>query len=247
MPTDTRSGGALSSRATKRVLTGASMSHKIKFLGAKQVRYQLDNQTTAIIRWDIARVRCLIASVRRLTMQGNKVVFEEEHSYIENRNGNRTELEAEGHVYWLKTNVLNGVVDGKMQCAMNEVEMRALEDRAERLGPLASSSSTQPMNIREGFTHAETHEPMVRVRFDAGIPSESDQDEHNATHHSVRSWCAHCVTRATQASQFTPRRARNADGLLLHETQDGQRADGGAQLPGLRVTMYVRLCRQGPR
>ena len=59
--------------ATGRVLTGASINHKIKFINTKQVRYQLDNQTTAIIRWDIARVRFLIASVRRLTMQGNKV------------------------------------------------------------------------------------------------------------------------------------------------------------------------------
>ena len=48
-------------------------------------------------------------------------------------------------------------VDGMLLCAMDDVEMRALQDRAERLGPSASSSSTQPVNIREEFTHAETH------------------------------------------------------------------------------------------
>ena len=53
-----------------------------------------------------------------------------------------------------------------MLCAMDDVEMRALKDRAERPGPSTSSSSTKPMNIREELTHAETHGPWVRVRLD---------------------------------------------------------------------------------
>ena len=37
--------------------------------------------------------------VRRLTMQGNNVVFEKEHSHIEKRSGKRTELMVQGNVY----------------------------------------------------------------------------------------------------------------------------------------------------
>ena len=45
---------------------------------------------------------------------------------------------------------------------------------------------------------------------------------------------------ASQAWQFGSRCARHA--LLHQEPQDGQRADDGAQLPGLRVRLLVRLC-----
>ena len=68
------------------MLTGAGMSHKIEFLGTKQVRQKLDNQTTAMIKWYAATGRFPIAPVRR-TMQGNRVVFKEVYSNIENRNG----------------------------------------------------------------------------------------------------------------------------------------------------------------
>ena len=50
----------------------AGMNRNIEFLGTKQVRCQPSNQTTAMIKWDVATVRFPIASVRRLTMQGNK-------------------------------------------------------------------------------------------------------------------------------------------------------------------------------
>ena len=49
---------------------------------------------------------------------------------------------------------------------------------------------------------------------------------------------------SAQATQFRPRRARNTDRPLLHEPQDGPRADDGAQLLGQRVRMYVRFCRR---
>ena len=48
----------------------------------------------------------------------------------------------------------------------------------------------------------------------------------------------------TLASQLGSRRARNADGRLFYEPQDGQRADDGVQHSGLRVRMLVRLCRR---
>ena len=47
--------------------------------------------------------------------------------------------------------VLNGEVDGKLLCAKDDVEMLALEDRAETLGPSMSSSSTHKMKILEEF------------------------------------------------------------------------------------------------
>ena len=141
------------------------MNHKIEILGTKQVRHQLHNQTRAIMKWDVATVRFPIASVRRLKMQGNTVVFKEEQSYTEDRSGKRTESAVQGNVYWLRAKVLKGEVDGKLVCAVADVEMRALEDRSERFGPLTSSSSTEPMNIREELVHAETRGPEVRVRL----------------------------------------------------------------------------------
>ena len=65
-------------RGPERVLTGAGTNHKTEFFGTKQVWYQFDNQTKAMIKWDVATVPFPIASVTRLTMQGNTVVLEEE-------------------------------------------------------------------------------------------------------------------------------------------------------------------------
>ena len=42
--------------------------------------------------WDVATVRFSVAPVRRLTMQCNKVVLEEEHSFIESKHGKRTSV-----------------------------------------------------------------------------------------------------------------------------------------------------------
>ena len=64
-------------------------------------------------------------------MQGNRVVFEE-HPYIDDRNGKRTGLVVQGNVYCLRARVLNGTMDGQLLCAMGDVEVRALKDRAER-------------------------------------------------------------------------------------------------------------------
>ena len=112
-----------------------------------------------MIEWDVVAVRFPMASVRRLTMQGKKVVFVEERSSIENTSGERTESVVQGNVYWLSAKILNGGVDSLLLCAMDDVEVRALEDRAERPGPSTSSISTQQMHIREELTHAETHGP----------------------------------------------------------------------------------------
>ena len=96
MPADARSGGAHHPLAGKSA--GAGMNQKTGLTGTKQVSCQLDNQMTAMIKWDVATVRFPIASVRRLTMQGNIVVFEEEHMHIEQRNGKKTELVIQGNV-----------------------------------------------------------------------------------------------------------------------------------------------------
>ena len=80
---------------------------------------------------------------------------------------------------------------GKLLCAM-DVEIRALEDRAERLGPSTRSSSTEPMNSREELMHAEILGPKL-VRSDPGSPSRAERDEHDATHLPFWSWCEHCV------------------------------------------------------
>ena len=65
------------------------MNHKLEFIGTKQVSCQLDTQKTKMIKWDAATVQFQIASVRQLTMQGNRVVFE---------NGKKTELVVQGNV-----------------------------------------------------------------------------------------------------------------------------------------------------
>ena len=106
------------------------MNHRIEFDGTKQVRCQLDNQTPATIKWDVATVRVPIASVRRLTMQGNKVVFEEQQ-YVEHRDGYRTELVVQSDVYRLRAQVLDGRIDSKLLRAVEGFQMRALVDQAE--------------------------------------------------------------------------------------------------------------------
>ena len=73
--------------------------------------------------------------------------------------------------------------------------MRALEGQAERFGLSASSSSMQPLNIREELMQAEAHGPKVWVRPNPGSPSEAERDEHNATHLPFESWCEQCVAR----------------------------------------------------
>ena len=75
------------------------MTHKIELLVKKQFRHQLDNQTTATIRFDDSTVWFPIASVRRLTIRGSKLAFEQPYSYIAHRDGTRTELVVRGNVY----------------------------------------------------------------------------------------------------------------------------------------------------
>ena len=55
--------------------------------------------------------------------------------------------------------MLNDGVDSELLCAMDDVEMRALENRAERLGPCTTSTSTEAMGIREELLDAEIHGP----------------------------------------------------------------------------------------
>ena len=62
----------------------------------------------------------------------------------------------------------------KSLSTMEGVEMRALEDQAERLGFAASSRSVQPLNIREELTQAEARASKVWVRLDPRHPSESE-------------------------------------------------------------------------
>ena len=75
---------------------------------------------------------------------------------------------------------------------MDDLDMQALEDRVERLGPSTRSRSTEPMNLREELMHAENHGPKVSVR-DPRNSSEAERDEQNATHFPFWSWCEHCV------------------------------------------------------
>ena len=81
MPTDAQEVPTI--RGPERVLTVAGVHRKSEFIDPKHVSYQLDTQTKAMIKSDVATVRFPVASVRRLTMQGSKVVFEEEHSHSE--------------------------------------------------------------------------------------------------------------------------------------------------------------------
>ena len=53
-----------------------------------------------------------------------------------NRNEKSTELVVQGNVYWLRAKMLNDGVDSELLRAMDDVEMRALENRVERLGPM---------------------------------------------------------------------------------------------------------------
>ena len=100
------------------------MNHKVGFFITKPIRHQLDNQTTAMIKRDVATLLFPIAAVRPLTIQGNKVVFSEEHSYVENRDWYRTELVG------LRAR-LDGKVDSKLLCALEGVEVRLLENQTE--------------------------------------------------------------------------------------------------------------------
>ena len=61
-----------------------------------------------------------IVSSRRLTMQCYKVVFEKGYSCIENKDGNRTELELQGNSYWLKAKFLYGKAESKLLCDMGQ-------------------------------------------------------------------------------------------------------------------------------
>ena len=70
--------------------------------GTTQVRCQLDNQTTATRKWDIATVLFPI--------------------------GNRTVLLVQGNDYWLKAQVQDGKADSKLLFAMKGVQVRALQE-----------------------------------------------------------------------------------------------------------------------
>ena len=53
--------------------------------------------------------------------KADKVVFEEEYQYIDDKDGNRTELAVQRNVYWLKAKVVDGKADIKLLCGMEGV------------------------------------------------------------------------------------------------------------------------------
>ena len=83
-------------RHPERVLTGTGMNHGIQHLRSNQVRYQLEQQTTAMTTWDVVASCFQIVSVARQNIRGNKAVFEDDYSCIQNKDGNRAELGRKG-------------------------------------------------------------------------------------------------------------------------------------------------------
>ena len=82
------------------------LQHFDCFLKTTNTEYLLE-KTVRVGRPQVAAVLVPIASVRRRTLLGDAVVFEEGHSYSRNRN--RTELAAQANVYWLRAKVLHPV------------------------------------------------------------------------------------------------------------------------------------------
>ena len=171
-------------RWLERVLTGAGMNHKVELIGTKQVGFQLDNQKTKMIKWDVATVPFPIASVRRLTMQANLVVFEER------------EEDGVGGT-WQGPVAESEDLD---QCAMEWCRDKSTGGSSRErdlyhrwVQVLRSPWTYDKMNIRQELMHGETHGSKVRVRPDPRNPSKAERDEHHAAHLSPRSWCEHCV------------------------------------------------------
>ena len=99
------------------------MNQRIEQVGAKQVRCQLEHRTTAMApdrvsqTADDARHRC--------GLRGGALIRETQERFV-----------VQGNVHWLSVKVLNGKVDSKLLCAMDDIAMRALDDRAEQPGPV---------------------------------------------------------------------------------------------------------------
>ena len=113
--------------------------------------------------------------------------------------------------------ILNGGVDTKLLCALEDVEMRALENRAERHGPSTRSTSTEPMSIRTRVDACRYSCPKVRVRHDPGNPSEAERDERNATHLPFQSWCENSVA---GKMRDLPHQQRSSDRDVLETQMD---------------------------
>ena len=137
MPTDARSGGATHPWPRK----SAGTNHKIEFLfKTKQVSCQLDNQDNSddqVRRRDSPVLDCFKQTAddarQSSGLRGGALVYRKQ------------EREEDGVG---RSKILNGGVDSKLLCALEDVEMRAMENRAERHGPPTRSNSTEPMNIR---------------------------------------------------------------------------------------------------
>ena len=81
--------------------------HKIPNKGEKDVPMVTEEGDEASMTFQIADVHKALGSVRRICEAGNRVVFDEEGSYIENKaTGKRTKMEKKGGVYVLKVKVL---------------------------------------------------------------------------------------------------------------------------------------------
>ena len=76
-------------RDPEKVLTGTGMNHRIEHFGAKQVRYQLEQQRMAMTKWDFVVSWSPIVSVQILQRRGNKVVFERVRVHRKQRMGTR--------------------------------------------------------------------------------------------------------------------------------------------------------------
>ena len=75
------------------------------------------------------QVRCQLVPDRiSQTADDTRQQGGEKYSYIEHRDGNRTELVVQGNVYWLRAKVWDGRLGGGLLSAMKGAEMRSLEE-----------------------------------------------------------------------------------------------------------------------
>ena len=119
-------------RDPERVLTCTGVNHRIEHLGTHQVRYQLEQPTTVMTKWDVVVSWLPILFVQRQKIRGKNVVSKEDYSCIENKDENRTELVVQSNMYRLEAMFLGGKANSKLSCDMDSVDMRAAENQGKR-------------------------------------------------------------------------------------------------------------------
>ena len=174
-------------------LVGAGEGHGVEVFGHKLVHYRTASGVPIAMNYTVANVRFPIISVFKLTRGRGEAHHTCSGSYVVFPNGHREALQEMGSTFWLPAWFDKDAI-GK---TVAPVQATGSSSSAPAGGntALPGQEGTEPILAEDHDMLTGEHEAYVkpRTRRPPVLPSEEEQQAHEATHLPFRDWCVPCI------------------------------------------------------